>query len=285
MFDMKNNAGKKWVLKQRYGSELQPENIIWNDTIELLLSHRSVRTFLPETLPPGTIETIVAAAQSASTSSNLHQWSVVAITDPTLKEKIAETSRKGSKFGMGNPYIEQAPVLLLWVADMSRNNHIAKTDNGKAEIHDYTDAFLMSSIDVALAAQNAAIAAESLGVGIVYLGAMRNNAKEIADIINLPEYSYVVFGMLLGKPDSDRLSSIRPRPNQKFVLHYNGFKKDQWKDELESYEKAFMNFREENNMKKKTWKENILFSSNNIDYLDGRENLRQTLEEKGFKFK
>jgi len=285
MLDMKNNGRKQWILEQRYGSKSQPENLIWNNKIELLLSHRSVRTFLPDALPDGTIETMVAAAQSASTSGNLHQWSVIAITDKCLKEKIAKTSRASSKFGIGNPYIEQAPVFLLWIADMSRNNYLGIEVNGKAEVHKYTDSFLSSSTDVALAAQNAAIAAESLGLGIVYIGEMRNNEKEIAELLDLPKYAYVTFGMVVGKPDPERLSNIRPRPNQKFVLHYNGYKKEQWKKELKSYEDTFLEFREKSKMKKKTWKEHVLFSVNDMDYLNGRENLRTTLEDRGFNFK
>ena len=52
-----------------------------NDVLAQLLAHRSVRAYLPDPLPEGTIETLVAAAQSASTSSNLQPWSVVAVEE------------------------------------------------------------------------------------------------------------------------------------------------------------------------------------------------------------
>ena len=282
MFKDKNKTRQE-LLVQRYGTDSIPKQILWNSQIEELLSHRSVRKYLPDALPEGTIETIVAAAQSASNSSNLNQWSVIAITDPVLKSKVAATSRLGSKFGMGNPYIDQAPVLLLWVADMYRNNEISSLEGGVNEIPQYTDAFLMASIDTAIASQNAVIAAESLGLGVVYIGAMRNNAKEIATLLNLPDYSYVVFGMVLGKPDPSEVSRIRPRLSQNAVLHYNGYDKNRWIKEIPVYEEAFLEFREEIGLNKKSWQDTVRFSTKDMTYMEGRENLRETLEERGFK--
>jgi len=52
----------------------------WNAVLASMLAHRSVRAYKPDALPPGTLETVVAAAQSAATSSNMQTWSVVATT-------------------------------------------------------------------------------------------------------------------------------------------------------------------------------------------------------------
>lgn len=104
--------------------------------------------------------------------------------------------------------------MLLWVADLSRGAGITKDAGKEPVVLDYLDSFLMASIDAALAAQNAAVAAESMSLGIVYLGVMRNIAKEVADIINLHDYSFVTFGMAVGLPDDTRTSSVRPRPAQ-----------------------------------------------------------------------
>ena len=85
-------AKQQALLEARYGVEQpKPDNIIWTPQVEALLGHKSVRTFLPEPLPDGAIETMVAAAQSASNSSALNQWSLVAVTDPALKQRISDT--------------------------------------------------------------------------------------------------------------------------------------------------------------------------------------------------
>ncbi|WP_442591932.1 nitroreductase family protein [Pedobacter sp. AW31-3R] len=272
------------LLQQRYGNQRKPDNIIWNSQIEAILNHRSVRNYLPDELPDGAIETMIAAAQSASVSGNLHQWSVVAVTDKVLKAKLAEITRLSDE-AQGNYYIEQAPVLLLWIADLSRNNFISKSEGGKAEIHNYLDSFLMSSIDTALAAQTAAIAAESIGLGIVYLGAMRNQAKEIADAIGLPDYSYVAFGMVVGHPDPNFNSVIRPRPVQEVVLHYNRYDAKRSMKELETYEESFQSFRSEAQMKNKQWSTMVADVADSFSYMGGREQLRCAVEERGFKLK
>src|SRR5580698_1901621 len=68
----------------------EPAHAPWNEHIALLLSHRSIRGYRPDALPEGTLQTLIAAAQSAATSSNLQTWSVVAVTDPTKKAQLAK---------------------------------------------------------------------------------------------------------------------------------------------------------------------------------------------------
>ena len=79
-------------LAERYGAPPQAdmiEAIAWNQTLDILLSHRSVRRFAEGAIPPGAVETMVAAAQSAPTSSNLQTWSVIAVEDPERKARLS----------------------------------------------------------------------------------------------------------------------------------------------------------------------------------------------------
>lgn len=97
------------LLEQRYGTAQQkPGNIIWTSQVEAMLRHKSVRAFLPEALPDGALETMVAAAQSASNSSALNQWSVVAVTDSALKQQLADTIAPTVPTDR-IPWIEEAP--------------------------------------------------------------------------------------------------------------------------------------------------------------------------------
>ena len=273
------------LLELRYGKTQQkPNNIIWTPQVEAMLSHKSVRTFLPDALPEGTVETMVAAAQSASNSSGLHQWSVVAVTDQALKQKLADTVARTVPTDR-IPYMEEAPVVLLWVADLSRGAEITREKGGEPIVFDYLDSFLMASVDASLAAQNAALAAESMGLGIVYMGLMRNAAKEVAEIINLPQHSFATFGMVVGKPDTNRTSSIRPRPAQPVVLHFNRYDHERYRKYLEGFESAFLNFRTSQKMKPKTWRDAVHESATSMSYMGGREYLRETVQFRGFKLK
>lgn len=270
------------LLNQRYGQQQKPKNFHWTPEIVTMMSHRSVRAFLPKPLAEGVIETMVAAAQSASSSGALHQWSVIAVTDPALKQRLADTIAPTVPTDR-IPWIEEAAAVLVWVADLSRSEAIVKEQGGDPVVLDYLDSFLMPSIDAALAAQNAAIAAESLGLGLVFLGVMRNAAKEISDMLNLPSRSFVTFGMAVGHPDTERPSAIRPRPALPVVLHENTYDREGYRDFLPAYEEAFFKFRTELGMKTKTWQNAVYAATTSMEYMGGREKLRETVIERGFK--
>ncbi|UYG53918.1 nitroreductase family protein (plasmid) [Comamonas endophytica] len=269
------------LLEQRYGAQTKPARMAWNAQIAALLLHRSVRNYLPEALPEGALEAMVAAAQSASTSSNLHQWSVVAVGDPALKARVAELASGRKKDA--NRFINDAPLVLLWVADLSRSHAITCDGGGDAQVHDYLDAFLMASIDAALAAQNAVVAAESMGLGVVYIGAMRNEAQALAELIHLPRYSFVAFGLVVGKPADlpGKPETVRPRPPQSVVLHHDRYDFQRSMAGLDDYEAEFGKFREHMGSARRSWKESVVHY-NRFDYMDGREKLRQAMVERGF---
>lgn len=272
------------LLEQRYGAQPKPANIIWTAQVEAMLNHCSVRTFLPKPLPEGAIETLVAAAQSASTSSALHQWSLVAVTDPDLKQQLATTIARTVPTDR-IPWIEECSALLLWVADASRSAAITREQGGDPVVLDYLDSFLMASIDATLAAQNASLAAESIGLGVVFLGVVRNAAKEVAELINLPPFSFVTFGMAVGYPDPSRPGGIRPRPAQSVVLHHNRYDQNRYRDYVAGYEAASQQFRRTRGMKDKTWQGAIHESMTSMDYMGGREKLREMVSYQGFKLR
>lgn len=146
---MTTNAQAK--LAARYGAPTISALQQWNDTIDQLLEHRSVRAFTDQPLPEGTLETLVAAAQSASTSSNLQVWSVVAVQEGDRKGRL-------SALAGNQPYIHQAPLFLVWLADLSRVSRIADQHGVELEALPYLESLLLGTIDAALAAQNAVVA-------------------------------------------------------------------------------------------------------------------------------
>src|ERR1700679_555143 len=93
------------ALALRYGTKAAPRAGPSNEHLALLLSHRPIRGYRADALPTGTLETLVAAAQSAATSSNLQTWSVIAVTDPDRKAALA-------KVAANQKHIEQCPLFL-----------------------------------------------------------------------------------------------------------------------------------------------------------------------------
>jgi nitroreductase len=130
-------------------------------------------------LPDGLVELLVAAAQSAPSSSNLQAFSIVAVKDKARKARLA-------KLAANQKHVEEAPVLLMFAADLARLRHVAVGADEPARGLDYRKSFLVALADAAFAAQNCFIALESLGLGACYIGAMRNHPKEVAEELGLP---------------------------------------------------------------------------------------------------
>jgi nitroreductase len=250
----------------------------WNDTIATILNHRSVRGFLPETLPEGTLELLVAAAQSASTSSNLQVWSVVAVREPERKARIATLA--------GNQqFIRDAPLMLMWLADLNRINQIAADRQTQAEATHYTEAFILGVVDAALAAQSAFIAAESIGLGAVYVGAVRNHPEEIAAELNLPPHVFAVFGMAVGYPDPAKDTGIKPRLPQEIVLHNEQYDATLKRDAVERYNGVARDFMREQGMKEQDWTLQATNRLKDVPAMHGRDRMKEALRNLGFELR
>lgn len=263
------------ALEARYGDQPRPDSIGRTHVIDHQLAHRSVRAYLPDALPDGTVETLVAAAQSAPSSSNLHLWSVIAVTDLATRSELAFLARN-------QKHIQDAPLILLWVADLARAGAIAEAADRPAGGLDYFETFLTAAIDATLAAQNAALAAESLGLGTVFIGALRNNPEAVAALVDLPDRSVVVFGLVVGKPDPARPSAVKPRPAQSLVLHHDRYRSSAALGAVDRYDAATRRFQEEQGMPAIGWIAPLLARLADADALSGRDRLRDALRARGF---
>ena len=186
-------------------------------TIELMYRHGSVRHYKPDSVPTEMVETIVAAAQRSSTSSNLQMTSVVAVTDAAKRGRLAELCGNQS-------HIAVAPVFMAWCADLYRLDRVCEL-RGHQQVAEYVENFLLATVDAAIAAQTAALAAESLGLGICYIGSIRNNPQAVIELLALPRFVFPVTGMTLGWPAA--APRIRPRLPTQAVLHWETYNCDQ----------------------------------------------------------
>jgi len=241
-----------------------------------LLSHRSVRSFSPEPLPEGTLEWIVAAAQSAATSSNLQTWSVVAVEDEDRKSKAAELASN-------QPFIRQAPLFLAFIADLSRLRFVSDKSGLPGAGLDYQEMFLMASLDAALAAQNAVVAAEALGLGICYVGAARNKPVEFAEFLGLPPTAYVVFGLAVGVPAAENAAAIKPRLPLEEVLHRESYSTARRKENVKLYDAAMRRFYAGQNLDVPgDWSLHSAKRVASVEALRGRDRLKEILRRLGF---
>ncbi|MER8506803.1 NADPH-dependent oxidoreductase [Mesorhizobium sp. M0199] len=266
------------ALRRRYRAPQHAHTGNWNEALEAILSHRSVRNYLARPLPEGTLELIIAAAQSAPTSSNLQAWSVVAVENPARKARLAGLAAI-------NRHIEQAPLLLVWLADLSRLRAIAEANGREGEGLDYQESFLLAVIDAALAAQNAVVAIDALGLGSCYIGAMRNHPQEVARELGLPPETVAVFGLTVVYPDLLSATDIKPRLPQTVVLHRERYQADLDPGDLAAYNQTLRSFQQEQAMPVVDWTELMSNRIGSTAALKGRDRLGDALKALGFKLK
>jgi nitroreductase len=247
--------------------------------LENLLGHRSVRRYQERALPEGTLQLLVAAAQSAASSANLQLWSVVHVEDSALRRALADVAG-------GQQHVVQAPLFLVWVADLHRAGELARTRGLGAEGLGYLESMLVAAVDTALAAQNAVVAAESLGLGTVYIGALRNQPERVAEILGLPSHAFAVFGLCVGWPDPNVPSAVKPRLPQQVVLHRDRYELgDSSHAAVGDYDALMQSFYASQSMAVPeggwSWHSARRFAT--VAALNGRHVLREALQRLGFR--
>jgi nitroreductase len=184
-------------------------------TQQLQLSHSSVRRFLDKPLEPGQLEELILCGQAAATSGFIQAYSVVRVTRPEVRAAIAASAG-------GQAWIEKAAEFLVFCADLRRVNAACERA-GRGGLEGHSEHSLAAIIDVTLMAQNVMLAAESQGLGGVYIGGIRNDPLVTQEQLQLPKWVAPMFGMCLGWPDQD--TEIKPRMPLDLILH-----QDQYRD-------------------------------------------------------
>lgn len=190
-----------------------------NSTIKSIQDHRSIRSYKSDLIPTEMLDAVLASAQAAPSSINGQQMSIVVVKDQNIKDKIAAIAG-------GQPWISQAPVFLLFVADFYRAKIAADKNNQELIIPNNLEGTLVGSIDVGIAMGNTINAAESLGLGTVCIGGIRNNPQEIIELLNLPEYVYPMVGLCVGHPVTAHIPSKKPRFNKSAVIHEGKYNRE-----------------------------------------------------------
>lgn len=214
-------------------------------TIDLLRSHRSIRAFTDQPITDEQRGAILDAAQGASTSSFLQCSSIIRITDPALREKLVH-------YTGGQKYVASAAEFWVFCADFNRNQQI----NPQAELG-LAEQLLLGCVDTALLAQNAMTAAESLGLGGVFIGGIRNQVDDVITLLNLPKFVMPLFGFCIGYPAQDH--QVKPRMPHSMLVHENSYQPLD-KQTLAQYDEQLADYylQRDSNARRDTWSDLII---------------------------
>ncbi len=246
----------------RYGKTADVDPIV-----APFLSHRSVRRYTEEVISPVLEVSLMAAAQSASTSSNLQLWSAVKVTRGEARDQV-------NAFCGNQRQVQNAPLFFAFLADHYRLSQLA--DETRANL-DYAEFFTMACIDAALAAERMVCAAEAAGLGACYIGGLRNHPEEIRRLLNLPDGVFGVFGLCLGYPDPAHPAAVKPRLSADCVFFTDTY--DQEKG-IGDYDERMAAFYADQAMNAGKWSEHSV-KRLGIDALGSRITQRDDLHRTG----
>lgn len=187
-----------------------------NEVIRQLYRRKSIRVYTDQPIGKAEKDAILRAAAEAPTAGNQQLYTILDITDQSIKEKLVETCDH-------QPMIAQAKMVLIFCADCKKwyDAYLAVgCQTRKPGVGD----LMLAVTDTMIAAQNAVTAAESLGIGSCYIGDIMENCEAQRELLNLPEYVVPVGMLIFGYPTDQQKSRPKPeRVDQKYIVHENGY--------------------------------------------------------------
>lgn len=162
------------------------------DAIQTILSHRSIRKYLPDSISEDMLSQILEAGFRAATTGNMQLYSVIVTQDQAKKDALLP-------FHFGQKMIAEAPVVLTFCADFNRFNKWCELRKAEPGYNNFLS-FMTAAIDALLVAQNAVIAAEGFGLGTCYLGTTTYNADKLIEFFKLPKGVVPITTVVIGYP-------------------------------------------------------------------------------------
>lgn len=190
-----------------------------NETIKVIQNRRSVRAYQDRPIDREIADLIINAAMRAPTAGNMMLYSIIEISDQTIKEKLVQSCDN-------QPFIARAPLVLLFLADYQRwfdffvasDVHAFCEAEGKEFRFPGEGDLLLACCDALIAAQTAVIAAESLGIGSCYIGDIMENYEYHQELFDLPQYAFPVTLVCFGYPKvTSPARELTPRFDQQYI--------------------------------------------------------------------
>ena len=196
------------------------------ETIEGVLSRRSLRRYDDRAVPDALLDVLLACAQSAPTKSNLQQYSIVVVSDAAVRASLQPLCP-------ATDWLETCPVFLVFCADMRRNRRITGF-RGYDHANNNMDTLLNGIVDAAVAMQCFISAAESTGLGCAPISEVRNRIAEVSDVLGLPDGVFPIAGLTVGWPA--RPGYVNQRLPTSVVIHRDRYDDTSLEAEIADYD-------------------------------------------------
>lgn len=200
-------------------------------TIEILMNHMSIRKYKDIPIDEETKKLIIHCGQMAPTSSHYQTYTIIEVKDKKKKDTLFEISG-------GQQWIKDAPLVLLFCADLNRSKKYF--DNIDESVLSNTESYTIAVVDTALVLQKSFIAAQSLGLGGVIVGGIRNNVERLSKEFELPNLVAPICLLCLGYPDEE--PGIKPRLPQEEIYKVDFYDDSEQHKFIDSYNETIKKY-------------------------------------------
>ena len=199
-----------------------------NQTIEQLFKRKSVRVFTDQDISKEDKQLILESAIQAPSAGNQQLYTIIDVTDENLKKELAIVCDN-------QPFIAQGKMVLIFLADCQKwydayiNVDCSPRDPGTGDL-------LLAVSDANIAAQNAVVAAESLGIGSCYIGDVVEGCEKMRELLNLPDFVFPTCMLIFGYPTKQQIDRKKPeRPDTKYIVHENSYKRFNKEEQIDYF--------------------------------------------------
>lgn len=204
-----------------------------NDTLNLLQSHRSIRSYSDTPVSDAMLDQIINAAWHGPTSMNAQEISLVVVRDAAKRARIAELAG-------GQPWIAQAPVFVTVVIDFHKTELGVRKAGQTQVIHESMEGFGVAAVDAGITLGNLMTAARSLGLGIVPIGGIRRSPQGMIDLLELPPLTFPLVGMCIGHINND--APLKPRLDISTFRHNEHYDASAYAAAIDAYDPVILDY-------------------------------------------
>ncbi len=190
-----------------------------NPVLELMAARKSVRSYTDQPVEDSVKACVLDAVLRGPTAGNMMLYSVIEVTGQDTKERLAVTCDH-------QPFIAKAPWVLLFLADYQRwYDYYTACNIDPLRTPEQGELFL-ACCDAMIAAQNAVLAAESLGLGSCYIGDIMENYEIHKDLFNLPRFVFPITLVCFGYPTAQQKNRpLTPRYDKEFIVFKDTYRR------------------------------------------------------------
>lgn len=216
------------ALFERFGERIAVDpRLPGLDELARLASHRVCRRFLDRDVPAELLRLLCACALSAPSKSDLQQGDILIVRETNGRRRIAELLPT-------MPWVREAPVFLVFLANGRRVPQVAAM-RAKSFPNDHLDLFFNATVDAAIVLATFLRAAEAVGLGCCPISVIRDRARKVSELLDLPQKVVPIAGMCVGWAAEE--GEISPRLSLATTVHRERFADGDLATQIDAYDR------------------------------------------------